>query len=143
MPVREALTTPSTAGATKPRRDGDLVLYTSRWGTSTHSSYGGAEVVLTGAALPLRVKGSWTATVARVGAIGSNTSIPAGSLVLSAQGPDATKLGALVTGATVTIATTISAGWENTVEAVGGREWLVEDGHESVRPVSTLTAQTH
>jgi hypothetical protein len=127
----------------KPRRDGDLVLYTSRWGTSTHSSYGGAEVVLTGAALPLRVKGSWTATVARVRAIGSNTSIPAGSLVLSAQGPDATKLGALVSGTTVTIATTISAGWENTLEAVGGREWLVEDGHASVRPVSTLTDETH
>ena len=43
----------------------------------------------------------------------------------------------------MTIATSITAGWENTLEAVGGREWLVENGHESVRPVSNLTAETH
>ncbi|MFL5720321.1 MAG: phosphodiester glycosidase family protein [Chloroflexota bacterium] len=127
----------------KPRQSGDLVLYTRRWGASTHTSGGGSEVVLTGAALPLRVSGTWTATVASVKPTGHDTVIPTGSLVLSALGTDAAKLATLTVGSTVTIATSITAGWEGTVEAIGGREWLVEGGHESVRPVSTLTTETH
>ena len=127
----------------KARRSGDLVVYTPRWGTSTHSTSGGAEVVLAGAALPLTVTGTWTATVARVRPTGKNTSIPAGSLVLSAQGADAAVIGSLVLGTSVTISTTITSGWEGTREAIGGREWLVEGGNESVRPVSTITDETH
>ncbi len=127
----------------KSRRTGDLVLYTRRWGPSTHTSSGGAEVVLTGAAVPLRTKGTWTATVASVLAIGSNTAIPAGSLVLSAQGTDAAALAHLVKGAVVSVTTTVTPGWEDVVEAISGREWLVEDARESVHPVSTLTAETH
>ena len=70
----------------KPRRSGDLVLYTRRWGTSTHTLAGGTEVVLTGAALPLRASGTWTASVASVAAARGNAAIPPGSLVLSAHG---------------------------------------------------------
>ena len=127
----------------KPRLSGDLVVYTRRWGSSTHTGSGGAEVVLTGAALPLRVSGAWSATVATVRPTGRNTAIPAGSLVLSAQGTDDATLARLVPGSTVTIATSITAGWEGTLEAIGGREWLVEDGHESIRPVSTITTAIH
>ncbi len=113
----------------KPRRSGELVLYTRRWGASTESLGNGTEVVLTGAALPLRVSGTWTATVAAVVPAGGNSTIPAGSLVLSAQGPDGPALAALPVGSSVTVATAITAGWENVVEAVSGREWLVEGGH--------------
>ncbi len=127
----------------KPRRSGDLALYTRRWGTSTHTASGGAEVVLSGAALPLRVSGTWTATVATVLPTGRNTAIPAGALVLSGQGTDATMLTKLVKGSTVTITTSVTAGWEGVREAIGGREWLIEGAKESVRPVSTFTAETH
>jgi hypothetical protein len=127
----------------KPRRSGDLILYTRRWGASTHTLAGGTEVVLTGATLPLRVSGTWTASVASVLPGGRNTAIPAGALVLSAQGIDATALAGLTTGASVTITSTITSGWGGVVEAVSGREWLVEDSTVSVRPVSDLTTATH
>ena len=112
----------------KPRRSGDLILYTRRWGPSTSTLANGAEVVLTGAALPLRVAGSWTATVAKVVKAGGDVTIPAGALVLSAQGAPAATIGALAVGSTVTVSTSVTAGWEDVVEAIGGREWLVEDG---------------
>ncbi|MFL5674349.1 MAG: phosphodiester glycosidase family protein [Chloroflexota bacterium] len=127
----------------KPRRSGDVALYTRRWGTSTHTASGGVEAVLIGATLPLRVAGTWTATVATVLPKGANTSIPVGALVVSADGAGESTLAKLVPGTTVTIATAITSGWENTLEAIGGREWLVESGHESIRPTSTITAETH
>lgn len=147
--VRAAVTLPDgTTSLTidrvnKPRRSGDLVLYTRRWGASTHTLAGGTEVVLVGAALPLRVSGTWTASVVSVAPAGSNTAIPAGSLVLSAQGTDAAALGRLTTGSTVTVTTTITSGWEDVVEAISGREWLVEGARASVRPVSTITTTAH
>ena len=73
----------------KPRRSGEFALYTRRWGASTETLANGTEVVLTGAALPLRVSGTWTATVATVRPAAGNTPIPAGALVLSAHGTDA------------------------------------------------------
>ena len=124
----------------KARRSGDLVLYSRRWGTATRTLANGTEVVLTGAALPLRVSGTWTATVAAVRPAGGNSAIATGSLVLSAQGTDATALAALAIGSTVTIRTSITSGWEDVAEAVGGREWAVEDGQPSIRPVSAFTA---
>jgi large repetitive protein len=127
----------------KPRRSGDLVLYTRRWGPSTSTLANGAEVVLTGATLPLRVAGSWTATVAKVVKAGGDVTIAAGALVLSAQGPDAAVIGSLAVGSSVTISTTITPGWEDVVEAIGGREWLVEDGTVGISPVSTFTTHVH
>jgi phosphodiester glycosidase/calcineurin-like phosphoesterase family protein len=127
----------------KPRRSGDLILYTRRWGASTHTLAGGTEVVLTGATLPLRPSGTWTASIASILPGGRNTAIPSGSLVLSAQGSDATALAALTRGSILTITTTITSGWEGVVEAVSGREWLVEASAVSVRPVSDLTIATH
>src|SRR5262245_16387620 len=100
----------------KPRRSGELVLYTRRWGASTRTLANGAEVVLTGAALPLRPSGTWTTTVAAIVPAGGNTAIPAGSLVLSAQGIDVPFLTALTVGASVTVSTAITAGWEDVME---------------------------
>ena len=127
----------------KPRRSGDLVLYTRRWGASTRALAGGTEVVLTGAALPLRASGTWTASVASVAPARGNTAIPAGSLVLSAQGTDAAALAGLTKGSTVMVTTTITSGWEDVVEAVSGREWLVDGARQSIRPVSTFTTAAH
>ena len=127
----------------KPRRSGDLVLYTRRWGPSTSTLANGAEAVLSGAALPLRVSGTWTATVAKVVKAGGDVTIPAGALVLSAQGAPAATIGALAVGSTVTVSTSVTAGWKDVVEAIGGRESLVEDGAVGIRPVSTFTTDVH
>ena len=127
----------------KPRLSGSLVLYTARWGAATSTVADGTEVVLTGALLPLRVTGTWTGTVATVIPAGGNTPIPADALVLSAQGADATILASLAIGSTVSISTSITPGWEGVVEAIGGREWLLEDGAVGIRPVSTFTANAH
>src|SRR4051795_7067585 len=132
MTLADGVTKLTIDRVNKPRQSGDLVLYTRRWGTSTHTPTGGSEVVLTGAVLPLRVSGTWTATVASVKPTGHDTTIPTGALVLSAQGTDAAKLAGLAPGSTVTIATSITAGWEGTVEAIGGREWLPRGGGQKV-----------
>ena len=139
----DGMTSLAIDAVNKPRGSGDLVLYTRRWGTSTHALAGGTEVVLTGAALPLRASGTWTASVASIAPTGGNAAIPAGSLVLSAQGTDAVALAGLTTGSFLTVTTTITSGWEDVVEAVGGREWLVEEARESIRPVSTYTTAAH
>ncbi len=147
--VKAALTLPDGTTSlkidrvNKPRRSGDLVLYTRRWGASTHTTAGGTEVVLKAAGLPLRVSGSWTASVVSVAPKGRDTAIPAGSLVLSAKGSDAAALAGLEKGSTVTITTTITPGWEGVAEAIGGREWLVEASHTSIRPVSAITTNEH
>ena len=127
----------------KQRLAGELDLYTPRWGLSTGTAAGGTEVVLGSAGLPLTPSGAWTATVAAVLPTGRNTAIPAGGLVLSAQGSDAALLAGLIRGATVTITTSMPAGWANVREAVSGREWLARDGVVGVSPVSTTTAATH
>lgn len=135
----DGMTTLTIDRVNKARRSDDLVLYSPRWGTATRTLANGTEVVLTGAAEPLRVSGTWTATVAEVLPARGNTTIPAGSLVLSAQGTDAMILATLAIGSAVTITTSITPGWEDVVEAVGGREWAVEGGQTSIRPVSSIT----
>ena len=139
----DGVTTLAIDRINKPRRSGDLVLYTRRWGPSTSTLANGAEVVLTGAVLPLRVSGTWTATVAKVVKAGGDVAIPAGALVLSAHGAAATIIGSLTIGSTVTVSTSVTAGWEDVVEAIGGREWLVEDGAVGIRPVSSVTTNVH
>ncbi len=59
------------------------------------------------------------------------------------RAPQAATIGALAVGSTVTVSTSVTAGWEDVVEAIGGREWLVEDGAVGIRPVSTITTNVH
>jgi hypothetical protein len=139
----DGLTTLTIDRINKARRSGDLVLYSQRWGTATGTLANGTEVVLAGATLPLRVSGTWSASVAAVLPARGDSAIPTGSLVLSAQGTDAAALAGLAIGSAVTITTSITPGWEDVVEAVGGREWAVEDGQPSIRPVSTITTNPH
>ena len=139
----DGVTTLAIDRVNKPRRSGDLVLYTRRWGPSTSTLANGAEVVLSGAALPLRVSGTWTATVTKVVKAGGDVAIPSGALVLSAQGAAAITIGSLAVGSTVKVSTSVTAGWEDVVEAIGGREWLVEDGAVGIRPVSSITTHVH
>jgi len=147
--VRTTLTLPDGITAmtvdrvNKPRRTGDAVLYSRRWGGTTDTTSGGVEVVLTGAALPLTTHGTWTATVASVGGAAGATPIVAGTLVLSADGMDEPVLAGLVPGSTVTLSTAITAGWEDVTEAIGGREWLRVGGATAISPVTTITTSAH
>ena len=127
------------------RRAGEVVLYSPRFGSSTGTDAAGTEVVLGGAALPLTATGSWTATVASVRPNLGNTSIPAGSLVVSASSSSAAAatLAALVPGEQVTIGTSVTAGWESIGHAISGREWIVRDGAVSIFPQPDSAAQAH
>ena len=126
----------------KPRKPGQLVLYSRRWGQSTRSPAGGVEVVLSGSSLTLRPSGTWTATVVSAGTR-RDTTIPSGGLVLSATGSRATALAALRRGDVVSVRTIVTSGWEDVREAVGGREWLVRDGQTAISPESSLTRAAH
>jgi exopolysaccharide biosynthesis protein len=147
--VTATVTLPDGAGTlvvdrvNKPRNAGELDLYTHAWGATSGTSADGTEVVLAGAALPLTASGSWTATVAAVLPSAGNAAIPADGLLLSAQGEDAVALAALVPGATVTVTTSVPAGWEDVREAVSGREWLAKGGVVAVSPVSAATTGNH
>jgi exopolysaccharide biosynthesis protein len=139
----DGVTTLSVDKINKPRTAGSLVAYTRRWGTTSLTIAGGTEVVLTGVALPLRLSGTWTGTVAAVLPTGSNTRIPFGGVVLSAQGVEAPILAALTVGATITMTTSVNAGWENVQEALSGREWLARDGVAGVSPVTAPSIFAH
>ncbi len=126
----------------KPRMDGQLIVYSRQWGTSTRSTAGGVEVVLAGPSLVLRPTATLTATVASVGKR-RDTPIASGSLVLSATGPRAATLAGLRAGQTVEIRTIVTPGWEGIREAIGGREWVVRDGATAISPVSAVTTAAH
>ncbi len=139
----DGLTTLNVDRINKPRPVGTLVAYTRRWASSTLTLAGGTEVVLTGAALPLRPSGTWTGTVSAVLPTGYNTPVPAGAVVLSAQGAEAAVLATLLVGNTLTMTTIINAGWENVREAISGREWLARDGIAGVDPVTPTSLYAH
>jgi len=143
LTLPDGITTLALDRVNKPRRAGDAILYSRRWGASTDTTPGGVEVTLAGAALPLTTHGTWTATVASVGGAAGDTPIAAGTLVLSADGIDEPLLAGLVPGSTVTLSTAITAGWEDVIEAVGGREWLREGGVTAISPVSAVTTSAH
>ncbi|MBA2254220.1 MAG: phosphodiester glycosidase family protein, partial [Chloroflexi bacterium] len=110
------------------RRLNDLVLYTSRFGGSTLTDATGTEVVLGGVTLPLTPTGEHAAAVLEVRTASGDTPIGPGQLVLSGVGSARTFLDGLTAGDTLTLALTVTPGWEEVREAVGGRETLVRDG---------------
>ncbi len=118
----------------KERGEGHLTLYTRRFGPATGTDATGTEVVLTGVALPLRPTGTYAGTVARVATGAGNTAIRPDDLVLSGHGAGAAFLDVLVPGESISIAISITPGWEDVKEAVGGREYVVRNGEVDVYP---------
>ena len=110
------------------RGSGELVVYTSRFASSTGTDATGTEVTLTGVALPLTASGTFTGTVAQVRVSAGDTAMAAADVVLSGSGTAATFLQALAVGQTVTVRTSITAGWENVVHAAGGGQFIVQNG---------------
>jgi len=126
----------------KARRFNELALFTRRFGTSTLTGSGGVEVVVQAAGLPLRASGTYTGFVTTVRA-GGNTSIPPGSLVLSADGLAESALRRLTVGSTISFATSIDPGWEDVEQAIGGREWVLRDGQTWIYPRPASADQIH
>jgi len=123
------------------RRPGEIVLYTPHFGSQTSSAASGIDIVISGLALPLRASGTWTGTVAFTRPAEGSYSIDPGTIVLTA--PATSLLGALVPGEPVTLTTTVSAGWESVVHAVGGREWIVREGAAFISPRPTSADEIH
>jgi len=123
------------------RRPGEIVLYTPRFGSQTSSSASGVDVVVSGLSLPLRASGTWTGTVSVTRPAEGRYSIEPGTIVLTA--PATSVLGTLVPGEPITLTTTVSAGWELVVHAVGGREWIVRDGATFISPRPSSADEIH
>ncbi len=116
------------------RASGDFVVYTTRFGPATGTDATGTEVVLTGVVLPLRASGTFRGTVSQVRINAGDTPINANDLVLSGSGSAATFLGAMTVGQSVSLTTSITAGWENVVHAIGGGHFIVRSEAISIEP---------
>ncbi|HEX9161156.1 MAG TPA: phosphodiester glycosidase family protein [Thermoanaerobaculia bacterium] len=113
---------------------GELVLYTNRFGDTTGTDDSGTEVVLSGAPLPLPVKGSFEATVKRVRSHSGATHLDSTDVVLSGSGTAAKFLDLLPDGAHVAITLAITSGWENVAQALSGQNVLVREGALAIDP---------
>jgi hypothetical protein len=118
-----------------PRKDGQTVLYTPRWGTQTWTDDTGLEVVIDGAALPLTVEGAYNGIVSDVRSGVGDAPIGSGSLVISASAETAALLSSVAIGDSVTVRTSIDDGWNRIAYSVSGREQLVRGGSVDIAPV--------
>ena len=116
------------------RRTGELILYTSRFGGSTLTNTSGTEVVLNAVPTALRRARRFTGTVAAVRKDRGNTSLAPGRMVLSGSGAGATALNRLAVGQVVTLNVGVTPGWETVRQAIGGREWIIQNGAIDIFP---------
>ena len=123
------------------RNAGEYVLYTPRFGKSTDAGASGTEVVLTGVPLPLATSVNVTAIVSTVRAAGSASPIDPGTVILT--GPENSFLTALIPGAQVQLTISITSGWENVTQAIGGREFLLRNGSTFISPHPSIADQHH
>ena len=118
-----------------------FVLYTPRFGPATPADVGGTDVVLAGVALPLTPTGVHQAVVLEVRPATGGIPIAPDTVVLN--GPAGSQLDALNPGDPVPLTFSITPGWENVREAVGGREFIVRDGATSISPRPPLADELH
>lgn len=117
----------------QPRRQDDIVLYTSSFGASTRTAASGREVVLAGVPEPLALGEVYQAQVtASTHAVG-NLALWSGQVAVSASGRSAAALERLAVGDTVKLSFDLAPHPQGRiVEAVGGGPRLVRDGRVSV-----------
>jgi hypothetical protein len=123
------------------RSDSQVVLYTPRFGPATPTDVGGTDVVLAGVALPLAPTGLHQAVVVEVRPATGGIPISPDTVVLN--GPAGSSLDTLLPGDPLWLALSITPGWENVREAVGGRELIVRDGETYIAPRPALADQLH
>ena len=123
------------------RTNQELVLYTPRFGPATPDDIGGTDVVLEGIALPLTPTGVHQAVVREVRPATGGIPIAPDTIVLN--GPAGSALDALIPGDALPLTLSITPGWENVREAIGGREFIVRDGVTSISPHTAVADQLH
>lgn len=119
-------------GLNRPRNGNELVVFTTKYYSSTCTSQNGTEAIIKCDSLPklgTPIKG----TVTEVKSACGDTTIPDGSIVLSGFGTGAKFIDDnLKPGTEITMEFTPkplnTTGWEKVVEAVGGGPWLVKNG---------------
>jgi hypothetical protein len=146
-PLVNVTLTTSTAGqyvinrVNQLRRPGEVVLYTPRFGSRTSSAASGVDIVIGGLALPMRPSGAWTGTVVVTREAAGGYAFDPTTIVITV--PSTSPLVMLVPGESVTLTTTVTAGWESVQQAVGGREWIVRDGAVSISPRPASADEIH
>ena len=123
------------------RSSQQVVLYTPRFGPTTPGDASGTDVVLEGVALPLTPTGVRQAFVREVRPATGGIPIAPDTLVLN--GPEGSALDALLPGSPVVLTLSITPGWENVREAIGGREFIVTDGVTSISPRPAIADELH
>ena len=123
------------------RTNQELVLYTPRFGPATPEDIGGTDVVLAGVALPLTPTGMHQAVVREIRPATGGIPIAPDTVVLN--GPAGSALDALIPGDPLLLTLSITPGWENVREAVGGREFVVRDGATYIFPHSAIADEIH
>jgi len=124
-------------GINRPRKENELVAYTSRFFTSTCTPSEGSEAVVTTTDLPVRLGVPIKGTITTVNPDRGDTAIPDRAIVLSGAGTgsDFVKEN-LREGTPVTIEFNVkgsdTTGWEKVVEAVCGTPRLIRAGKISV-----------
>ena len=78
----------------QPRGPDEAVLFTSRFDTSTLTDDSGTEIVLTGIGAPIELGGTYTGQVGQVRRQMGNAPLASGTLVISAAGESAERIGA-------------------------------------------------
>lgn len=134
-------TTYAIGRVNQTRADYEIDLYTPRFGTSTGTPADGTEVVLAGVPGPIAPSGTYPAVVQSVGVAAGNTPLAPGTLVLS-EAAIAGALATLTPGQAVTVRTAITPGWESVTEAIGGGEWVLQDGVVGVSPAWSGATRT-
>jgi exopolysaccharide biosynthesis protein len=127
------------------RASNEVDLFTPRFGASTGTSANGTEVILAGVPGPITPTGTYPAIVQAVSVGSGDTPLAPGTLVLSEAGTNGI-LPTLVPGQAVTVKTAITPGWESVTEAIGGGQWILQDGVVGVSPpfskANTIDART-
>lgn len=123
------------------RTDPQFALYTPRFGPTTPGDIDGTDIVLAGVALPLAPTGTQAAVVREVRPATGGLPIEPDTVILN--GPAGTPLDALKPGDPLPLTFSITPGWENVREAIGGREFIVQDGVTSISPHPPIADQLH
>lgn len=125
-----------------PRERNGLVVYTSRFGSSTRTSTAGTELILAPESLPVRCGEHNTAVVREVRRGIGNAPIPAEGLVLSAGGTMAALLAGVEVGEQIGFRLDLSPELSDAQEVIGGGPRLVRDGRAAVEDEANVVART-
>lgn len=141
FPIHTTITLPDGNGFTvecinKYRQPYALYLFTSDYGSQTHSPDKGTDIVLSNVSGSLKIGGEVTAVVESISDYSGSVAIPDGKMILSvsASASDELKnrLSGLAEGQTITVSTTVSENFdlwstaENAIGALGGK--LITNG---------------